>query len=103
MDLDDNLPPKVSGKVLLYDSRDVEEPLMTFCQKVTPDLSTILQRLSERYSPVKSKSFGIFLVFFLIVISQNSTIACMFMRRTCGLVKVISTLLSKIVILFSGT
>jgi len=102
MDLDANLTAKVSGKVLLYASRDAEEPLMTFRQEVTPKFSTILEGLSERYSPVKSMSFSMFMVFFLTVISQNSTIACMFVRRTCGLVRVISTLLSKIVIPFSG-
>ena len=103
MDFDDNLPAKVSGKILLYASRDAEEPLLTFRQEVSADFSTILQGLSEHYSPVKSKSFGMFLVSFLTVIFQNSTIACMFVRRTCGPVKVVSTLLLKIVILFSGT
>jgi hypothetical protein len=97
------LSAKVSGKVLLYNSRDAEEPLITFRQEVTPDFSTVLQGLSEHYSPIKSKSLGMLLVYLLIVIPQNSTIACMFMRTICGLVKVVSILLSKIGILFSGT
>lgn len=67
MDLDDDLPVKVSGKVLLYVNRDAEEPLMAIRQEVTPDLSTILQGLSVYYSPVKSKSKGMFPVFFLIL------------------------------------
>jgi hypothetical protein len=102
MDSDVELPAKVSGKVLLYVNRDAEEPLMAIRQEVTSDLSTILQGLSVYYSPVKSKSKGMFPFFFLIFISQNLTIACMFGRRTCGPVKVVLPPLSMIQIQFNG-
>ena len=102
MDSNVELPAKVSGNVLLYVNQDAEEPLIAICQEVTPDLSTILQGLSVYYSPVKSKSKGMFPFFFLIFISQNSTIACMFGRRTYGLVKVVLPPLSIIQIQFNG-
>jgi hypothetical protein len=53
MDVDYEHP--VDGRVLLYTSRDAYEPFMAFRQEVTPELPVILEGLSGRYSPVKSK------------------------------------------------
>ena len=53
MDVDYEHP--VDRRVLLYTSRDADEPFMVFCQEVTSELPPILEGLSECYSPVKSK------------------------------------------------
>ena len=68
MEIDTESTAKVHGKVLLFTSRDSTEPLMAFHQEVTPKLSTVLQELSGRYSPVQSKCFHTFVFFFIIVI-----------------------------------
>jgi hypothetical protein len=54
MDID--IPTNISGKVLLYTSRGTgDSPLMTMRRDVTPNLPTILQDLSGRYSPIQSE------------------------------------------------
>src|ERR1700685_4430574 len=60
MDID--VQTQVNGRVLLYTSQDMAEPFMAFCQDVTPDFPVILERLSERYSPVKSRCISLHLV-----------------------------------------
>jgi hypothetical protein len=47
---------KVRGKILLYTTPDRDAlPAMVMNQDVTNHLPTILEKLSSRYSPIRSK------------------------------------------------
>ena len=48
--------PKVTGKVLLYTSRDSDaDPVMTTKHETVSELAPILKKLARRFSPIRSK------------------------------------------------
>ena len=56
MDVDSNEYPRISGKVLLYTSRDLgASPAMTVMHDTVSQLPPVLEKLARRFSPIHSK------------------------------------------------
>jgi hypothetical protein len=56
MDIDAENYPKMSGKVLLYTSRDQgANPAMTINHETVSELAPILEKLARKFSPIRSK------------------------------------------------
>jgi hypothetical protein len=52
----------ITGRVLLYTSRDVDvQPTFSIKHRITPHLGPILQKLADRYSPIRRKTSAILL------------------------------------------
>lgn len=61
MDVDHNVYSKISGKVLLYTSRDLgASPAMTIAHDTVSRLPPVLQKLARRFSPLRKMDSRIY-------------------------------------------
>jgi hypothetical protein len=104
MDVDLNFfSSKISGKVLLYTSRDLgASPAMTVNHDTVNRLSPVLQKLARRFSPLRSKFVHTGHCDTVLSTLQRWTVASMYLKTRCGLLRVASLKLSLMRILLHG-
>src|SRR6202167_2601100 len=104
MDVDLNyFSSKISGKVLLYTSRDLGvSPAMTVNHDTVNRLSPVLQKLARRFSPLRSKFVHTGHCDTVLSTLQRWTAASMYLKTRCGLLRVASLKLSLMMILLHG-
>jgi hypothetical protein len=104
MDVDmDFFSSKISGKVLLYTSRDLgASPAMTVNHETVSRLPPVLQKLARRFSPLRSKFVHTGHCDTVLSTLQRWTVASMYLKKRCGLLRVASLKLSLMMILLHG-
>jgi hypothetical protein len=104
MDVDQNFfSSKISGKVLLYTSRDLGvSPAMTVNHDTVSRLSPVLQKLARRFSPLRSKFVHNGHCDTVLSTLQRWTVASMYLKTRCGPLKVASLKLSLMMNLSHG-
>ena len=94
---------QVSGKVLLYTSRDPgAHPTMTITHDTVSELPPVLLKLSRRFSPIRSKSFyNIYCTLFKCTV-QSQTVVSTSLKIRCGPLRADSLRPFKMMILYHG-
>jgi hypothetical protein len=94
---------KISGKVLLYTSRDLAaSPAMTVSHETVSRLPPVLQKLARRFSPLRSKFVHTGHCDIVLSTLQRWTVASMYLKKRCGLLRVASPKPSLMMILLHG-
>ena len=90
MDVDLNyFSSKISGKVLLYTSRDLgASPAMTVKHDTVSRLPPVLQKLAGKFSPLRSKFVHNGHCDTVLSTLQRWTVAYMYLKTRCGLPRV---------------